>query len=152
MSRMVECAWKSPRGDLDLMPMFQGSRLRPTETMTPLIVKFTLDSGEDENKRGTSSGGVAVVYRNKPDRLENSGPLIGEMTRCRDAAIRAACSAMFHGVIYHALQMVVAAIDGAAHSHHGQPYYFSEGGTGPSESERARAERQEAFERGEGEL
>ncbi|MBG0792502.1 hypothetical protein IYY11_03500 [Methylocystis sp. H62] len=87
--------------------------------MTPLIVKFTLDSGKGENKIGTSSGGVAVVYRNKPYRLENPGPLIGEMTRCRDAAIRAACSAMFHGVIDHALQMVVAAIDGAAHNHHG---------------------------------
>jgi hypothetical protein len=34
----------------------------------------------------------------------------------------------------------------------GQPYYFSEGGTGPSESGRARTERQAAFERGEGEL
>jgi hypothetical protein len=48
--------------------------------------------------------------------------------------------------------MIVVAIDGAAHVITGQPYYFSEGGTGPSESERARTERQAAFERGEGEL
>ncbi len=93
-----------------------------------------------------------MVYRKKPDRLENPGPLIREMRRCRGAAIRAASSAKSHGVIYHALQMVVVAIDGAAHVITGQPYYFSEGGTGPSESERARAARQRAFERGEGEL
>jgi hypothetical protein len=48
--------------------------------------------------------------------------------------------------------MVVVAIDGAAHVITGQRYYFSEGGTGPCESERARTERQAAFERGEGEL
>ncbi len=72
--------------------------------------------------------------------------------RCRDVAIRAASSIKSHGVIYHALQMVVVAFDGAAHVITGQPYYFSEGGTGPSESERARTERQAAFERGEGEL
>jgi hypothetical protein len=93
-----------------------------------------------------------VVYQKKPDRLENPGPLIGEMRRCREAAIRAASSAKSHGVIYHALQMVVVAIDGAAHVIIGQPYYFSEGGTGLSESERVRAARQGAFERGEGEL
>ena len=75
-----------------------------------------------------------MVYQKKPDRLENPGPLIGEMRRCREAAIRAASSAKSHGVIYHALQMVVVAIDGAAHVITGQPYYFSEGGTGPSES------------------
>ncbi|HEY8031896.1 MAG TPA: hypothetical protein VIF02_05845 [Methylocella sp.] len=80
------------------------------------------------------------------------GPVIGEMRRCRDAAVRAASSVKSHGVIYHALQMVVVAIDGAAQVITGQPYYFSEGGTGPSESERARSERQAAFERGEEEL
>ena len=74
-----------------------------------------------------------MVYQKKPDRLENPGPLIGEMRRCREAAIRAASSAKSHGVIYHALQMVVVAIDGAAHVITGQPYYFSEGGNGPSE-------------------
>ncbi len=93
-----------------------------------------------------------MVYQKKPDRLENPGPAIGEMRRCRDAAVRAASSVKSYGVIYHALQMVVVAIDGAAHVITGQPYYFSEGGTGPSESERARTERQAAFERGEGEL
>ena len=93
-----------------------------------------------------------MVYQKKPDRLENPGPLIGEMRRCREAAIRAASSAKSYGVIYHALQMVVVAIDGAAHVITGQPYYFSEGGTGPSESKRTRAARQGAFERGEGEL
>ncbi len=67
-------------------------------------------------------------------------------------AIRAASSVKSHGVVYHVLQMVVVAIDGAAHVITGQPYYFSEGGTGPSEPERARTERQAAFERGEGEL
>jgi hypothetical protein len=48
--------------------------------------------------------------------------------------------------------MIVVAIDAAAHVITGQPYYFSEGGSGPSESERARTARQAAFERGEGEL
>ena len=120
--------------------------------MTALTVKVMLDSGQFENKIGTSIEGGAVVYRKKPDQLENPGPLIGEMRRCREAAIRAASSTKSHGVIYHALQMVVVAIDGAAHVITGQPYYFSEGGTGPSESERARAARQGAFERGEGEL
>jgi hypothetical protein len=86
-----------------------------------------------------------LANRKNPDRLENPGPVIGEMRRCRDVAIRAASSVKSHGVLYHALQMVVVAIDGAA-------YYFSEGGTGPSESERARTERQAAFEGGEGEL
>ena len=93
-----------------------------------------------------------MANRKNPDRLENPGPVIGEMRRCRDVAIRAARSVKSHGVVYHALQMVVVAIDGAAHVLTGQPYYFSEGGTGPSESERARTERQAAFERGEGEL
>ncbi len=91
-----------------------------------------------------------MANRKNPDRLENPGPVIGEMRRCRDVAIRAASSVKSHGVIYHALQMV--AIDGAAHVITGQPYYFSEDGTGPSESERARTERLAAFERGEGEL
>ena len=93
-----------------------------------------------------------MVHQRKPDRLENPGPVIGEMRRRRDVAIRAASSVKSHGVIYHALQMIVVAIDGAAHVITGQPYYFSEGGTGPSESERARTERQAAFERGEREL
>ncbi len=93
-----------------------------------------------------------MVNRKNPDRLENPGPVIGEMRRCRDVAVRAASAVKSHGVIYHALQMVVVAIDGAAHVITGQPYYFSEGGTGPSESERTRTERQAAFERGEGEL
>jgi hypothetical protein len=120
--------------------------------MTALNVKVMLDSGRFENKIRTLIEGGAVVYRKKPDRLENPGALIGEMRRCREATIRAAGSAKSHGVIYHALQMVVVAIDGAAHVITGQPYYFSEGGTAPSESERARAARQGAFERGEGEL
>ncbi len=81
-----------------------------------------------------------MANRRNPHRLENPGPVIGEMRRCRDVAIRAASSVKSHGVIYHALQMVVVAIDGAAHVIMGQPYYFSEGGTGPSESERARTE------------
>jgi hypothetical protein len=93
-----------------------------------------------------------VVYRKKPDRLENPGPLIGEMRRCREAVVRAASAAMSHGVIYRALQMVVVAIDGAAHVITGQPYYFSECGTGPSESEKARTARQGAFEHGERKL
>jgi hypothetical protein len=105
-----------------------------------------------QNKLGTLIEGGAVVYQKKPDRLENPGPVIGAMRRCRDVVIRAASSVKSHGVIYHALQMIVVAIDGAAHVITGQPYYFSEGGTGPSESERARTERQAAFERGEGEL
>ena len=104
------------------------------------------------NKLGTLIEGRAVVYRKKPDRLENPGPVIGELRRCRDVAVRAASSVKPRGVVYHALQMVVVAIDGAAHVITGQPYYFSEGGTEPSESERARTERQAAFERGEGEL
>ena len=110
--------------------------------MTALNVKVMLDSGRFENKIRTLIEGGA----------ENPGALIGEMRRCREATIRAAGSAKSHGVIYHALQMVVVAIDGAAHVITGQPYYFSEGGTAPSESERARAARQGAFERGEGEL
>jgi hypothetical protein len=93
-----------------------------------------------------------LAKRKNPDRLENPGPVIGAMRLCRDVVIRAASSVKSHGVIYHALQMNVVAIDGAAHVITGQPYYFSEGGTGPSESERARTERQAAFERGEGEL
>ena len=93
-----------------------------------------------------------MVYRKKPDCLENPGPLIGEISRCREAAVRAASAAMSHGVIYHALQMVVVAIDGAAHVITGQPYYFSEGGTGPGEFEQARTARQGAFARGEREL
>ena len=93
-----------------------------------------------------------MVNRKNPDQLENPGPVIGEMRRCRDVAIRAASSVKSQGVIYHALQMVVVAIDGAAQVITGQPYYFSEGGTGPSESERVRTERQAAFERDEGEL
>ena len=93
-----------------------------------------------------------MVYRKKPDRLENPGPLIGEMRRCREAAVRAASAAMSHGVIYRALQMVVVAIDGAAHVITGQPYCFSEGCTGLSEAEQARTARQGAFERGEREL
>ena len=55
-----------------------------------------------------------MVYQRKQDRLENPGPVIGEMRHCRDGAIRAASSVKSHGVIYHALQMVVVAIDGAA--------------------------------------
>jgi hypothetical protein len=47
-----------------------------------------------------------------------------------------------HGIIYHALQMVVVAIDGAAHVITGRPYYFSEGGAALSESDEARTERQ----------
>jgi hypothetical protein len=93
-----------------------------------------------------------LANRKNPDRFENPGPVIGEMRRCRDVTIRAASSVKSRGVIYHALQMVVVAIDGAAHVITGQPYYFSEGGIGPSESERARTERQAAFERGEREL
>jgi hypothetical protein len=93
-----------------------------------------------------------LANRKNPDRLENPGLVIGEMRRCRDVAIRAASSVKSRGVIYHALQMVVVAIDGAAHVITGQPYYFSEGGTGPSEAERVRTQRQAAFERGEGEL
>ena len=104
------------------------------------------------NKIGTKIEGAALANRKNPERLENPGPAIGAMRRCRDVAIRAASSVKSHGVIYHALQMVVVAIDGAAHVITGQPYYFSEGCTGPSESERARTERQAAFERGEREL
>jgi hypothetical protein len=96
--------------------------------------------------------GSAVVYRKKPDRLENPGALIGEIRRCREAAVRAASAARARGVIYRALQMVVVAIDEAAHVITGQPYYFSECGTGRSESEQARIARQGAFERGEREL
>jgi hypothetical protein len=92
-----------------------------------------------------------LANRKNPDRLENPG-VIGEMRRCRDVAIRATSSVKSHGVMYHALQMVVVAIDGAAQVITGQSYNFSEGGTGPSEAERARTERQAAFERGEGEL
>ena len=93
-----------------------------------------------------------MVYRKKHNRLENPGALIGEMRRCREAAVRAESAAMSHGAIYHALQMVVVAIDGAAHVITGQPYYFSECGTGRSESEQARTARQGDFERGEREL
>ena len=93
-----------------------------------------------------------MVYRKKPDRLENPGALIGEMRRCREAAVRAASAAMSHGVIYHALQMVVVGDRRSGSRHHRGPYYFSEGGTGPSESEQARTARQGAFARGEREL
>jgi hypothetical protein len=105
-----------------------------------------------QNKLETRIEGGAVVNQKKPDRLENPGPVIGEMRRCRDVAIRAASSVKSHGVIHHALQMVVVAIDGAAHVITGQPYYFSEGGMGPSETERTPTEHQAAFERGEREL
>jgi hypothetical protein len=111
-----------------------------------------LDSAPDKNKIGTIMEGSAVVYRKNPDRVENPGPLIGEMRRCREAALRAASGVRPQGILYHALQMIVVAIDAAAHVITGQPYYFSEGGSGPSESERARTARQAAFERGEGEL
>jgi hypothetical protein len=111
-----------------------------------------LDSAPDKNKIGTLMEGRAVVFRKNPDRLENPGPLMGEMRRCREAALRAASAVRPQGVLYHALQMIVVAIDAAAHVITGQPYYFSEGGSGPSESERARTARQAAFERGEGEL
>ena len=76
---------------------------------------------------GTLMEGRAVVYRKYPDRLENPGPVIGEMRRCRDVAIRAASSVKSHGVIYYALQIVVVAIDGAAHVITGHPYYFFRG-------------------------
>ena len=93
-----------------------------------------------------------MVYRKLPDKLPNPGPFIGELRKCRDAVIRASATVKSFGVTYHALQMILTAIDGAAHVITGEPYYFHETGSSSSEGQLQASARQRAFERGEGEL
>ena len=93
-----------------------------------------------------------MVYRKKPDRLENPGPLIGEMRRCRGAAIRAASSAKSMASTIMLCRWLWLRSTEPPTSSRGSPIIFLRAALGPARSERARAARQGAFERGEGEL
>jgi hypothetical protein len=74
---------------------------------------------------------LAVVYRKKPDRIDDPGPILRAMLPCRKAMIDAMSSVKPLGVLYHGLSMVVSAIDALATLLIGREGYFWATGSTP---------------------
>jgi hypothetical protein len=74
---------------------------------------------------------LAVVHRKKPDRINDPGPLLRAMLPCRKAMIDAMISVKPMGTAYHALSMVVSAIDALATLLIGREGYFWATGSTP---------------------
>jgi hypothetical protein len=86
-----------------------------------------------------------MVYRQRPDKIDNPGPLLGALRTCRQAMIEAATHVRPMGTYYHGLHMVVAAIDALAGLLIRRPDYFWASGGAPASDamrERERLERE----------
>ena len=75
----------------------------------------------------------------RSDRLGNTDHLLGVLGTCRTEVIRATATVKAFGPVYHALSMVVSAIDALATLLTGQPYHFSIGGSVATDQQRAEA-------------
>jgi hypothetical protein len=53
-------------------------------------------------------------YRKRPDRILEPGPVLGELRKCRDLMTSTCPTVKPSGVVYHALCIVIVAIDGLA--------------------------------------
>lgn len=93
-----------------------------------------------------------MVYRRLRDKLSNPGPFVGELRKCREAVNRASSTVKPFGAVYCALHGITAAIDAATEMITGRRDYFHVPGGGATQDQKLALQRQQAFERGEGEL
>jgi hypothetical protein len=76
-------------------------------------------------------------HRNRPDRLDNPGPLLGRLRSIREELIKALTAVKPFGAIYHGLSMVIAAIDALAVLLTGERDYFTGLGSTASKGQQA---------------
>jgi hypothetical protein len=87
-----------------------------------------------------------MVYRKRPDEMRNPGPLLAVMRQCRGAMTNASNDVQPMGVIYHALHIVISALDALATILTGRQDYFWHLGHGATEGELRRKAADEAQE------
>ena len=91
-----------------------------------------------------------MVYHKKPDKIDNPGPLLGELRRCREAMIAACERVKVGGVFYNGFHMVIAAIDALAELMIRRPDYFWSKGSSLAEAAQDRERKEREAEAGLG--
>jgi hypothetical protein len=81
-----------------------------------LIQRYSRRAGREAARMALPYAGAGAFSRTaiRTDEIADPGPLLGRLRACRDEIVRTTIGVKPFGVVYHALSMVVAAIDSLA--------------------------------------
>ena len=117
----------------------------PVGAATALFDLPSLARGAVHDRVAGLDGGANDYLVKLPDKIDNPGPILGELRRCREAMLSASGRVAPRGTFYQGFHMVIAAIDSLASLMIRRPEYFWDKGSSPAseaQGERQRIERE----------